>query len=474
MGRTKGALNKKTLAKLHQQSVLPAPGELSAFQWPKSAMGFPVIPTLGACDPLQECDPGYNAPNEEPKPAPIFIEYLAPNGEKWRAEQGGALLEMFNLSMENLAAWHGAMAPEERVWRILRWRFGIAPLLAGAADADYLAPIPVEQIAAKLGVDLTAIGCELESAKAFWVRWQMANRRDDGGSRIEDGGAEGIQRATPTEREALLKLHGFSDLRDEEEELYAFTRIGDLKHKLEDEEGRTIAQSCIRVELRIRRNNQIMAKIERQAADPGTSPEQATSLRADIKGYHDMAGDLARQHLDLMKAMNATQEQNPSVQRKVAFVDCLGQLTRAMQEYESRGDTTLIDGIFTAAEVKILTTPMSLRPPQYRLDIVMIARHAMEHENLWNPEYEPVTAERGMYRRMRAALQAVLTAAENETGTMVEMEDDEAGLSGAEDVIAEVPSALPANSPPNGSAPPGVAVPANRGARRVGDDFVTA
>lgn len=439
-----------------QGATLPVLGEHSAFRLVKQEMQGPV----GEPAPADTAVP--------PKAAPIFIEYLAPNGEKWRAEQGAALLEMFNLSTELIAAWHGAVAPEERVWRILRWRFGIAPLLAGPSDSDYMAPLPVEQIAEKLGVDATAIGCELESAKAFWVRWQMANK-----STIETPRPEDIPRATPSEREVILKLHGFSDLHGEEEELYAFTRISDLKHKLDDEEGRTIAQRCIRVELRIRRNDGIIAKIERQAADEKTSAEQATALRSDIKGYHDIGSDLAAQHLSLMKAMNATQEQNPSVQRKIAFVDCLGQLMKGMQEYESRGDTALIDGVFAAAEVKILTTPMSLRAPQYRMDIVMITRDAMKHENLWNPEFEPITIERGMYRRMRAALQSVLTAAENETGAVVEMEDDEGGLSGADDVIAEVTSALPATSPQNGSAPVGVAAAGARGGQRKGDDFTT-
>lgn len=466
MGRKKGSLNKSTLAKLH--SAGPILGEGSAFQTAKREMEDPSS---------QMANDEFRITNEDagkpPPAAPIFVEYFAPNGEKWRVEQGAALLETFSLSTESIGAWHGAMAPEERIWRILRWRFAIAPLLAGAADADFMVPISTEAIAEKLTVESKAIEEEIDAAKAFWVRWQMANKKT-GDWKPETGKSEEIERSTPTEREAALKLHGFSDLHDEEEALYAFTRINDLKHKLEDEEGKTIAQRCIRVELRIRRNDAIMAKLERAAADPDTDAEKATALRADINSYHTIAGDLSKNHLELMKAMNATQEQNPSVQRKVAFVDCLGQVTRAIQEYESRGDNTLIDGMFAAAEVKILTTPMSLRPPQYRFDIVMATRDAMKHENLWNPEYEPPAADRAMYRRMRGALAAVLSAAENESGSVIEMEDDEGAFRPTgDDAVSEVPAAATTEDQAPNTAPPGVMPPAQRGAgkARPGDEF---
>lgn len=458
MGRRKGSLNKSTLAKLHTQPAMPVLGANSPFHQMKSEMA-------GSSSGDAQLPNGEQSQVAPPSSSPIFVEYLAPNGEKWRVERGGELLATFSILADDLGAWHSAMAPEERTWRILRWRFAIAPLLAGQADADYMVPLSIEDIATRLSVEPKAIAAEIDSAKAFWVRWQMAHKSD-----VPTTAQVDIPQATTTERETVLRLHGFSDLHDEEESLYAFTRISDLKHKLEDEEGKTIAQRCIRVELRIRRNDQIMAKLEREAADHGTDADKATSLRADINSYHTIAGDLSKNHLELMKAMNATQEQNPSVQRKVAFVDCLGQVTRAIQEYESRGDNTLIDGMFTAAEVRIQTAPMSLRPPQYRLDIVMVTRDAMKHENLWNPDYEPPAAERGMYRRMRGALAAVLSAAENETGGIVEMEDEESGLSPGDDAISEVPvTAVPA--PENVTPSPPLGLPRKTHASRPGDDF---
>jgi hypothetical protein len=309
----------------------------------------------------------------------------------------------------------------------------------------------------------------MQSAREFWTR---ANRRN-----FESGKQEGRKAATEvkitnSERDAVLKLNGFGDLQADDEKAYIFTRIGDLKHKLEDEEGRTIAQRAIRLELRMRRNDAIVSKIEAQAANPATDAKDALALRGDIKGYNDIGKELHTQHLELMEAMNATQAQNPSVAKKVAFVDCLGQLMRGVQEYEARGDTAIIDGIFTASEVKIQVAPMSLRPPQYRLDIVMIIHEAMKHENLWNPDYEPPSIERTMYRRMRKALSDTLNAAANEDGTVIEMEDEESVESRGSNVESMAAPVAPASAAPvtSGMAPPPM-LPNSR-ANRPGEEIV--
>lgn len=456
MGRRKGSLNKSTLAKLH------ADGKTE-----------PALPASTAEAPLFTEPPPIQT-SEAPAPVaaavPDFIEYLTSSGEKWRIEQGAILLTEFDLSPEEMAAWHGAIAPEERVWRIIRSRFGIAPLLAGPDDAPFMAPTPLEKIAESLSIDVKAVTGEIDAAKAFWVRWKMSHS-----SKIDAPAQPDIARSTPEERETALKTHGFGDMADENERTYVYSRIQDLKHKLEDEEGKTIAQRCIRVELRMLRNDQIMAKLEREAAAPGTDAEKASSLRGSISGYHGMGNDLSREHLELMRAMNATQEQNPSIQRKVAFVDCIGQMIRGMQDYYSRGDNTIIDGVFTAAEVKILTKPLSLRPAQYRLDLVMMIRDAIKYENLWNPDYEPIPTERALYRRMRGALAATLAAAENDSGTLVEMEDD--GM-GGEEIAPESVNAATESLPPAENGSPqitGVSVLQDRrkpGARP-GEDFTT-
>ena len=72
----------------------------------------------------------------------------------------------------------------------------------------------------------------------------------------------------------------------------------------------------------------------------------------------------------------------------MAFGDSLGHLAKAMQEYYADGNNALVDGLFTAAEIKLLVTPTSLRPAQYRPDLPMLVEQW--RANFWNPEWEGV------------------------------------------------------------------------------------
>ena len=87
-----------------------------------------------------------------------------------------------------------------------------------------------------------------------------------------------------------------------------------------------------------------------------------------------------------LERLGATQEQNPGYRAKVAFGDSLGHLAKAMQEYYADGNNALVDGLFTAAEIKLLVTPTSLRPAQYRPDLPMLVEQW--RANFWNPEWE--------------------------------------------------------------------------------------
>ena len=101
-----------------------------------------------------------------------------------------------------------------------------------------------------------------------------------------------------------------------------------------------------------------------------------------------------------LERLGATQEQNPGYRAKVAFGDSLGHLAKAMQEYYADGNNALVDGLFTAAEIKLLVTPTSLRPAQYRPDLPMLVEQW--RANFWNPEWEGAKLPREMHRFLLA------------------------------------------------------------------------
>jgi hypothetical protein len=84
----------------------------------------------------------------------------------------------------------------------------------------------------------------------------------------------------------------------------------------------------------------------------------------------------------------------------VAFGDSLGRLAKAMQEYYADGNNALVDGLFMATETKLLVTPTSLRPAQYRPDLPMLVEQW--RANFWNPEWEGANLPREMHRFLLA------------------------------------------------------------------------
>jgi hypothetical protein len=435
VSRPKGSKNKKTVER-----------EAAA-----RAAEKPLIPP----EPFSEQSAVVQAHETTTKPAPAaqnFIEYVAPSGEHWRIEDGKMLMADFSVEPAEVPAWHQAMAPEKQTWHLLRSRYAIAPL-AGEANPEYLQPKSSEEVGKPLGLSGQDVQGQIDNAKAFWMRWKTANK-----SKLDLPPAA----APPIPEDEVrvsLERYGFSDLPDQAHRQYAAQRLRDFKHKLEDEEGASLPPQAIRLELQLINIDKIIDKLAKTA-------ENNKDDRDEMRTWMNTREKVAGQHVSIMEALNATQAQNPSVQRKIAFIDCLGTLVKGMQDYESRGDTTLIDGLHTAGEVKFLVTPTSLRPAQYRPDVVAILKDALKHENLWDPNYIPPTLDRGTHRRLLKSMQESLRAATEQDGALPDVEDDGSDSAGlVEAPLAEPMSATPTPAPTPGPRP--TKAPA-------GNDFITA
>jgi hypothetical protein len=450
MGRPPGAKNKKTIAREAAQASL-----LAATQ-PFDASQASRVEAESTSEPTPTLP---QAPAAEKE----FVEYRAPSGDQWRIENGKALLADFGLEQGQVVKWHEALATEPRVWQILRLRYGVAPLI-GETNVDFLRPHSLEEIGVPLALDAAAVTSQIESAKSFWIRWRIANT-----SRLEAPKAE--EAAIPPDEQAkLLADNGFSDLSDPNEKTWASRRLRNFEHKLADEEGGPLVIQAIRAEIQLTRVDKIIDDLSVKAITDSES-------RDELKQWMNMRDKVSTQHLSLMEALNATQEQNPSAQRKVAFVDCLGTLVKAQQDYEARGDTTLIDGIHTAAEIKFLVTPTTLRPAQYRPDLIAVLNDALEHHNLWNPDYVPPVLDRATHRKLLKGFQEGVRLAASQDGGVVDLEDEEASAPVADEALGSSGTAASnvIELPPAASSPAALASAggSRRSQSRPGDDFVT-
>lgn len=391
-----------------------------------------------------------------PSQAGQHCEYPAPNGDKWRVEDGQRLLKDFGLDLSELPKWHEALAPNKNVWHLLRRHYAIAPLI-GESNVEYLRPASLEEIGVPLSMDAAQLGEQIESAKQFWIRWRMSHK-----SNVEKPAV--IAPPVPEDKAAaLLKRYGFSDLSDKDQRAYAAQRLVDFEHKLSDEEGGSIPPQAIRLELQLANIDTILDELAKEVRTNEVK-------RKDYDSWLSTRNKTATQYLEIMKALNATQEQNPSAQRKLANIDCLGTLVKAVQEYEARGDTELLDGIHAAGEFQFLVTPTSLRPAQYRPDAVQMLNDALKHENFWNPEYVPPSLPRQIHRRLLKGFREGVLSATAADGKIIEMDDDESAA----------PSHEYDNGEPSSTAMPmttgrdvvAVQQPVSRIKRTAGNEFV--
>jgi hypothetical protein len=315
-------------------------------------------------------------PSAEPAPqmavhAGGFLEYRAPDGAAWRCDRVAELFTDFNITGSDaqkharLTEWHQVMSAVPVSWKMLRRWYRAAPL-SGSLTADDLREWTRAELAAALGFSESLLDAQLAETRDFWQRVQM--EKELAVRLVEHAGEKAL---TEEDIVRLVKKHGFGSV---PVQLYpkVAERVMEMSHLFDLPEGRMLAQSAIFQELMIITQQDKIGKLM-QGGDANLSKEykELQSLQTTYEGTLDKLG--------------ATQDQNPNFRQRVAFNDCMGQVTKGMQAWYADGDNTIIDGIFTASEVQIQITPTTLRTAQYRPDLTLLI--AEWKREFWNPNY---------------------------------------------------------------------------------------
>jgi hypothetical protein len=387
---------------------------------------------------------------EAPRPSEAAIgvvEYDAPNGDKWHVERGADLIADFELGTTDSASltkWHGALCNQEAAWNIVCRLYGNSPLY-GVEEPDELRVWTIAELAEKRGVEPREIDAYLEGAKSYWKRVQLETRS-----------TENIRaRPAPDEEtsDQLLREHGFGEIENKEERAYIAGRCLELQLWLDDDRLRAAARSLIQQETVIffildPTVRELRSEIREKIAKKGSIDKENSQLMSLLKERRD-----AQTALDSsMKVLGLADAAGGDLRKKLAFNDCLSILIKAIQEYYDETDRQLIDGLFTAAEVELLTTPTELRPVQYRPDLILRAMEAKEH--LWESDWSPTPISRRACRKLASGFAQGLAEARSQEGEVTQDEAIE-----EETLLSEVAGATPAVTGPI-EAPPGSVIPA--------------
>jgi hypothetical protein len=405
-------------------------------------------------------------------PTGAFFEYLAPDGKPWRCDVPDRLFADFGITgdadtrRDELTRLHGDVGPVRESWEVIRRVYRLAPVIG--ATKEELREWSIEEIAKEAGVPVKRIESIIEETKVFWAR--KCNERSLVARAVEGPTVEALGDLDDEQIAKLLSKHGFEEVPPNYQR-YMARRIVEFQHLLDDEQGSHLARSALMQELiLLEYDREIRRMLQKDGA--GRSQKALDDLvqrRSSLQSTYE----------NTLERLGATQEQNPGYRAKVAFGDSLGHLAKAMQEYYADGNNALVDGLFTAAEIKLLVTPTSLRPAQYRPDLPMLVEQW--RANFWNPEWEGAKLPREMHRFLLATFKkaseefaadgsAALNVAEMDGGEVeagdVEMAVVEGGMDAPGTTAAGAASADFATPAPTAAAPAG-----NSRAARADKDF---
>jgi hypothetical protein len=326
-------------------------------------------------------------------------------GTSWRIERASdaalAFALEFSALTESLSEWHQAFAAAcdtesaRRCWLVVRRLYGVAPLLT--EDADELhGPWSVPDLANALGI----VQPEIESLRTQAVAWWRKRQDEMLESEPEPESPAPLAATTPTptegvvgddEIEQLLALASLQSVPSEHRQ-YAAHLMKRFLPYFHNVEAYTLARNLVRQELLLEQWH--------TRHDLMTEPHRAI----DDKTYGTFINARNNLQSQIESSQKALQEiQLKTTGKKEAFSDSLGCLIEAMQAYYADGDNHLIDDIHTEAELEILLKPTTLRPVQYRPDVALMLREAMD--NLWNPKYEAPRLQRSAVRILFRALE---------------------------------------------------------------------
>ncbi len=365
--------------------------------------------------------------------------------QEWTVDQWRELCTRFDVRAKELPLWHRELSGTSS-WTIIRLRYQVGPLFGAGFDQRTLDPWTEGDIAGELGMSLKRVEETIAEAVKFWQKrrseipiedrmLKKPNPGDTAGDAPQNDKPTGIHftvmdQVKPEEVNSILAEAGFAKIADDDKRIYAARRISELKPWFEDKKSRETARQIVNAELNLRRYEELLLKDNLKAEEFRKLEEAQTKL--------------AEKHQDLIAEIGAD-EIEEDAQRSLAL-DTYSSFARGMQEWYAKRERKLLDGIFTGDEVMWLLTPTDFREAQYRPDIVIRLKEALEPENLWSENYEPTPVQRSacrvLARIVKRASEEILAERAAENGST-----DSNPADPPTEVEAEAPSEEPEPTP---------------------------
>lgn len=356
-------------------------------------------------------------PVHEPRKS---LEYSpAEDSPPWLIDEWLAVADAFGLADHEVVAWHCALAGQGRPWWIIRRRFKVAPLWGDECSSDDLKVWSWAELSKSCGVPEAHLKTDLEAAVEFWKKARLTasiQRHVTAGDRESDPSdpvkqLDGLprfqihQEFTEAQISAILTPFRFHTIRSSADRLYVANRILELRNLLEDKQTRESARTLIVMELNMTSHESALYAHKLRLETLQRTSEISEGQSKEILKLGDAITTTEKALTQLSTTYRAaaaelgSDEIEAGEQRRVA-IGTISHLTESHRQFYESGTRLLIDGMFAADEVVWLTTPLTIRPAQYRPDVVLRVNEAMIPENLWGKDYKPTVIQRDACRRL--------------------------------------------------------------------------
>lgn len=327
--------------------------------------------------------------SKKPKPTPgLFqapIEYTGPSGEPWKLTEPNAITAEIGVKPDEIAAFHAFMWSDEAMWKLVRMRYGILPVLPQlGADPDMMRSFALAEIASMLGHESTAaLEGKLQVVAANWAR----ERDKKAAPELPVVVVEKIETrpvgagAMTDSQRALLKELGFS------------TRIFELEGRSEEEKEAEMAWFGARIEELSKMLREPMARalgkqavinemlINRYDAEILTTPVH--------KEKHAFLQEAKQQVERVYKDQWAQIEEIcpyiKSAAGRVKFSETVSDFIDAVREWKANANNKPMDGLFTQYEIQVLMRQSQQLPMKYRPGLVVAINDAKQ--GIYDPKW---------------------------------------------------------------------------------------
>lgn len=307
-------------------------------------------------------------------PPVALVEYKV-SGIPWRCNHFDQLAAEVGLThIDQLPLFHDQASTNERPWMIVRRLFGIQPVLPSASyNLDDLREWERKELCEALGITRAQIAEELAVVRGAWDKIKPQEK-----PKVEEKKSEAPADELHFPEEEVFKKYGFKAKMglDMEQRAWFAGRIQDYAKLLNEPVTAGLAHNALMTELQTR-------QFDDYFSDPLNNRIGTNDWRANLKARQDMDKTYREQTDQILKQAPWAS----AIAGKYAFAGVLSDITKAIQDYQGRGDTRLVDGMFTAMEIRIeMRRSVQTPAPRYRASLPVHVSSAKA--GLWDPNWE--------------------------------------------------------------------------------------